>query len=85
MEDTNQNISTEWPEIGRTFLGPQSTKMQVVDVWQEDDQVWVKYVNPSNKQDYSCLLEAFNSRYATKSPDPIPYNVGELAKEYARK
>lgn len=76
---------SNWPQVGRSFLGPQSTKMQVVDVWQDEDGTWVKYINPGNNQDYSCLLEAFNSRYPVLSPEPVPYNAHELAELYAAK
>jgi gentisate 1,2-dioxygenase len=45
------------------WVSGNSTEFNVTSVVDKEDGTWVYYTNPATGQEYSCLIDAFLSRF----------------------
>ena len=55
-------------DVPSTWVSTDSTEFNITSVVDKDDGTWVYYNNPATGQEYSCLIDAFLSRF-TQGPN----------------
>lgn len=54
--------------VGDIYFSLDGKQFEIVDFWVEQGEPWVKYINSQTEKEYTCLHEAFISRFTPTSP-----------------
>lgn len=54
--------------VGDIYFTAEGRVFEVIDFWVKDGEPWVRYRNTDNEKEYSCLHDAFMSRFCLVQP-----------------
>ncbi len=54
--------------VGDIYFTAEGRVFEVIDFWVDEGEPWVKYQNTDSGKEYSCLHDAFMSRFSVVQP-----------------
>ena len=48
------------------YTSPDARTFEVIERYQRDEDLWIRYRNQLTQQEYTCRLEAFLARFSPK-------------------
>ena len=49
------------------YTSPDARTFEVIERYQRDEDLWIRYRNQTTLQEYTCRLEAFLARFSPKA------------------
>jgi hypothetical protein len=50
--------------VGDIYFSLDGKQFEITDFWVDQAEPWVKYINTETEKEYTCLHEAFISRFS---------------------